>query len=669
VKTDTYQCHIDGLRAVAVLSVLFYHLQLPYFRGGYVGVDVFFVISGYLITRLIINELAETHDFSFKRFYVRRFRRLFPALLATLAASFIAGFMLLSPLAFQDFSKEIVASVFSYSNFLFWSQAGYFDTAAELKPLLHVWSLSVEEQFYLVWPLALVLLTRSLNRKAFWTVVALGGGLSLLANHPFAHGEIDWLTAVLPQGVEWFSDSRAAIFYLTPFRAFEFAIGAILVMLTPLMPDQRLVHEGLMVCGLVLIFYSIVGYTNRLIFPYYYALVPCLGAAFVILSQRSFTAGMFVKNQVAVGVGLISYSLYLVHWPLIVFYKYYTFTNPGNFEKGIIALAAVVLATLMYYFVETPFRRPLATAIQPGVDGNRRFVTSCLGFAAGTCVIAATVWSSEGWAWRKHDALTPTEIKAGVQRRFAFIRDACDIAEVDSSRKCDSRRPIQVLVIGNSHEPDGFNAFYELYGANERVNMIQFGTLNLCGVGLSTAGRPILAGWHGKCATRIAKLQDGAFLNSLDVVIYSANFPFSRNKTLLWRLLAYFKKSNPHLRLIVYGGYLSQKRDCAELYNRFGRFDACKNPDYTSNPDFHERENTGIALAKSLEYLYINNFALLCPAGTLASCAVFAGGEPVSYDRNHRSLGFSRYNGRLILDAYGEQLQALGFPRVVAAGN
>ena len=371
MRTDTYQRHIDGLRAVAVLSVLAYHLGLPHSRGGYVGVDVFFVISGYLITRLIVNELIETGKFSFKRFYLRRVRRLFPALLATIAASFIAAFILFSPPTFQNFSKELIASVLSFSNFLFWSQAGYFDTAAELKPLLHTWSLSVEEQFYLIWPLALVILMRTFRRDAIWRLVALGGGLSLLANHPFAHGDIGWLSAILPKAAEWFSDSRATIFYLTPFRAFEFAIGAILVRLAPLMPEKRLVHEGLMLFGLALILFSIVTYTNRLLFPYYYALVPCLGAAFVILSERSSIAGMIVKNRVAVGVGLISYSLYLVHWPLIVFYKYHTFTKPSSVEKGVIALAAIALATIMYYYVETPFRRPPSTAIHPGIAGNR----------------------------------------------------------------------------------------------------------------------------------------------------------------------------------------------------------------------------------------------------------------------------------------------------------
>ncbi len=668
MSTDSYQRHIDGLRAVAVLSVLAYHLGLPHARGGYVGVDVFFVISGYLITRLIVNELVETGGFSFKRFYIRRIRRLFPALLATLAASFIAAFILFSPPTFQNFSKELVASVLSFSNFLFWSQAGYFDTAAELKPLLHTWSLSVEEQFYLLWPITLVVLMRAFSRKVFWALVALGGSLSLLANHPFAQGETGWISALLPQAAEWFSDSRATIFYLTPFRAFEFAIGALLVRLVPLLPARRLVHEGLMVCGLALILYSIVSFTDRILFPYYNALVPCLGAAFVILSDRSSIAGVIVRNRVAVGVGLISYSLYLVHWPLIVFYQYYAFAKPGNVEKAVLAAAAIALATIMYYHVETPFRRPRTAALDPGGAGNRRFLTSCAGLAAGTCVIAATIWMSEGWAWRNPEALTPSEIRAGMNRRFALVQKSCTIAVLDDPARCDRQRPLQVLVIGNSHEPDGFNAFYEIYGANAQVNLISFGTLNLCEVKMTAAG-PVSDRELRKCNQRVATLRERAFQDSLDMIVFSANIPFAAHQLYLWRLLDYLKQANPEIELIVYGGYLNQRRDCPELFNRFGSFDACRKKKFTSYRDMQERQHSPLVPARTLDYLYIDNFALLCPSGRLRSCAVFAGGEPVTYDRHHRSLGFARYNGRLILETYGAELQALGFPPLRTADD
>ncbi len=662
MKSHVYLPHIDGLRAIAVFSVLFYHLKIPHTTGGYIGVDVFFVISGYLITRLIVGELDSTGSFSFKGFYIRRVRRLFPALFATLAASFFAAFLLFTPFHFQNFSGELLGAVFSFSNILFWSQAGYFDAGAETKALLHTWSLSVEEQFYLAWPLALVLMMRYFRRSTVWALVVLAGTLSLIANHPFVHDDLGWLTEVVPDAAGWFADGRAAIFYLTPMRAFEFAIGAVLVDLVPHVPGDRRLHECMMLCGLVLIFASVYAYTDRLFFPYYYALAPCIGAALVILADRSEIAGSVVGNRLFVWLGVISYSLYLIHWPLIVFYKYHKFAELDPTEKTAIALAATALATLMYFCVETPFRRPRPAANLSIV--HRRFMLTCLGLAGAACALATSILLSDGWAWRMPGALTPTAIRLGMQKRFAFVREACFIAKFDTSPKCHQDRPMQVLVIGNSHEPDGFNAFYELYGANQQVNLIHFGTLNRCSLRMPASGRPVTGNGRARCAGPVEKLRNSAFLNTLDVVVYSANKPFSANKAQNWRLLDYLTRANPSIKLVVFGGYLNQRRDCAELYNRFGSFDACKDAAFTTYANFLERESTKLALAQSLDYLYINNFALLCPAGTLASCTVFAGGEPVSYDRHHRTLGFSRYIGRLMGQAYGQELRMVGFPPV-----
>jgi len=155
-----YQRHIDGLRALAVLSVVFYHYGQPWFGGGYVGVDVFFVISGYLITNLIIGEISSTGDFSFKRFYIRRLRRLFPALAVTLILCLPLALALFSPVQLQDFGRALAAAVFSVSNILFWQESGYFDPMTHMRPLLHTWSLAVEEQYYLLWPALLWFLTR-----------------------------------------------------------------------------------------------------------------------------------------------------------------------------------------------------------------------------------------------------------------------------------------------------------------------------------------------------------------------------------------------------------------------------------------------------------------------------------------------------------------------------
>ena len=160
-----YQRHVDGLRAVAVLAVILYHFSHRWFRGGYVGVDVFFVISGYLITRLILDEAYQTGRFDFRRFYVRRMRRLLPALFATLGISLALAIALFSPEQFQRFGRSLVAATLSCSNILFWTESGYFDVDAHMKPLLHTWSLGVEEQFYLFWPAFLWFVASRTDRR------------------------------------------------------------------------------------------------------------------------------------------------------------------------------------------------------------------------------------------------------------------------------------------------------------------------------------------------------------------------------------------------------------------------------------------------------------------------------------------------------------------------
>ena len=167
VKISNYRPDIDGLRALAVLCVIFYHLGFESFSGGYVGVDVFFVISGYLITNLIVDEVKETKSFNFANFYVRRARRLFPALFFTCLLSFIFAFLLFSPLHFDRFGGALTSTMMSISNFFFWNESGYFNASSDFKPLLHTWSLSVEEQFYFLWPATLVFL---LIRASKWIV-------------------------------------------------------------------------------------------------------------------------------------------------------------------------------------------------------------------------------------------------------------------------------------------------------------------------------------------------------------------------------------------------------------------------------------------------------------------------------------------------------------------
>ena len=337
----SYRPDVDGLRAVAVLSVVFCHagFNCP---GGYIGVDVFFVISGYLIAGLILKELRQG-TFTLANFWERRVRRILPALAVVLAATFVAGWFILMPQDFAAFGKSVIGLGLLASNVQFWRSINYFNDSAEEMPLLHTWSLSVEEQFYIFVPVFLLLLAkRSQLQRAFVLLLA---------------------AAVLSFGlsVYWTHRHASANFYLLPTRAWELFAGALLACSAPCALRKRWVTELLALLGLALIIVPCFVYDSKTPFPGLTALPPVLGTALLIWVGSSSTGfsriGQILASKPVVFVGLISYSLYLWHWPLFSFARYLSVKAPtAEVWWSLIALS-MVLATLSWRFVETPFRQ------------------------------------------------------------------------------------------------------------------------------------------------------------------------------------------------------------------------------------------------------------------------------------------------------------------------
>lgn len=335
-----YRPDIDGLRSIAVLGVVLYHFDVRGFSGGYVGVDVFFVISGFLIGRSIISEMR-AGDYSLIRFYERRIRRLYPAFLFVAAVSVVVFYFLLLPWELMRFGRSLVAAVFYISNIAFYKDSGYFDASALDKPLLHTWSLSVEEQFYIAFPVLVYCAVR-------WRAAALPLVVLLAALFSFVAAQ--W---TLPR------DASAA-FYLFPYRAWELLTGVGLTVLV----DRNLpkwidkLREPIAIIGLVIIVAPILLYTHDTPFPALAALPPCLGSAMVILCGSGGTtlANRLLATRLPVFVGLVSYSLYLWHWPVLVGLSYYFGElNPILSVVGIaVSLAA---AAFSWRFVERPPRR------------------------------------------------------------------------------------------------------------------------------------------------------------------------------------------------------------------------------------------------------------------------------------------------------------------------
>jgi peptidoglycan/LPS O-acetylase OafA/YrhL len=362
----SYRPDIDGLRAVAVMSVVLYHFGIfGALSGGFIGVDIFFVISGFLITSLIMADL-KVGSFSLLGFYQRRIRRIFPAMLVVLAASLVAGYFFLLPGDYTSLGVSAAYSAASLANWYFLQNTGYFDRAADLLPLLHLWSLSVEEQFYLVWPLLLAAFFL-IARKEAAVVAALVGAVVIIGL---------WLS-VQRTG----TDPKSA-FFLAHLRAWELALGALLVFLPPLRKSlSRWKNELPTIIGVALIAISVLTLSREHLFPGLNAIPACVGAALIIWPRASESlVGQMLSMPAMRFIGLISYSLYLWHWPVLVFYRHYASGAAPTFAIATaLAAASIVLAYLSWRFVEQPARRRTA----------RAFMTVGFGVAAASTAAVA----------------------------------------------------------------------------------------------------------------------------------------------------------------------------------------------------------------------------------------------------------------------------------------
>ncbi|MFT3727235.1 MAG: acyltransferase family protein [Terricaulis sp.] len=371
---EGYRADIQGLRAIAVLSVVIYHANRDLLGGGFVGVDIFFVISGYLITGILRREIAEGRN-SIIQFYRRRVRRLFPALFAMLIVTGVIGWFLLEPTDLRELGRTTLSTVFFVSNFDFLALSNYFGGDSALKPLLHTWSLAVEEQFYIVFPVLLALLSRFGRAVTIATL-----GLVLLGSLALSV----WLTATDP----------SAAFYLAPPRAFELLIGSLLALdAAPALRSQKW-RDGISIFGLVLIVLSLGLIDRDTPFPGAVALAPCLGAAAMLHAGKGGVsrAGRWISNPPFMFFGALSYSLYLWHWPLLVYTRHVlSHEPPPAFATAAVALA-IALAYGSWRFVEQPF---LAGKARAGHVLAAGAVTMAVGAA-----LALTLYLGDGFPAR-----------------------------------------------------------------------------------------------------------------------------------------------------------------------------------------------------------------------------------------------------------------------------
>jgi peptidoglycan/LPS O-acetylase OafA/YrhL len=432
---DSYRPEIDGLRAIAVAGVILSHAEIKVlsgyqvFEGGYVGVDVFFVISGFLITRILMKELT-AERFSILNFWERRIRRILPALFFVIAVTFLAGWVVLLPEDFTALARSIVAVVLFGANFHFWKNNGYFASEADEQTLLHTWSLAVEEQFYFLIPFLLMLLARIGKLRWASKVLLVCGVASFLIS-------IDG-TYRAPQ----------TAFYLLPSRAWEFIVGCLLARVgSQHLPKVGRLGEVASALGLLLVLIPFFTYTRESLFPGALATLPVFGSAMVIWSGGGSSLPLtsrLISSRPFVFVGLISYSLYLWHWPIFVFARYGEIGPPSRLSIFLSIVASFVIAIVSWRYVESPFRGKVLLSSQ-----GKTFVCAVIA-AVAILLIASTIIRQDGFEDRIPDAARNI-LKTGKQDpRWWRSIETEDIEKSPIRFGVDSKAPA-LAVWGDSH--------------------------------------------------------------------------------------------------------------------------------------------------------------------------------------------------------------------------
>ncbi|HET9953646.1 MAG TPA: acyltransferase family protein [Polyangiaceae bacterium] len=612
---------IDGLRAIAVLSVLIFHLGWGQpFSGGFVGVDIFFVISGYLITGIVQADI-EASRFSIAEFYERRVRRIFPALFVVYAATLLAASFVLFPGEAKHVGHDVLWSLGFLSNVAFSRAAGYFDQSAHNAPLLHTWSLSVEEQFYIGFPLLLWLLGKTTGWVR-WAV------LGLLTVSSFALSE--WLLRF----------SARDAFYLVHCRAWELLLGALLALAArrgSIVHRHRWSAELIGVFGLGLIAFAIVAIQEDTAFPGVWALPPCLGAVALIYSGgvRTTLASSLLGSAPLAFIGRISYSLYLWHWPMIALYtaRHQELTNPA---RWIILGASLGLATLSFYFVEQPFRRkPYRLSTRLTLASAAAGMLGVAGLALGVPRAAAQLRPA---SQQQEQALSYLDYSFDVKGGTCFLSGGFDDVKLFREDLClalrDDRK--NYLILGDSHAAHFAPAFRAL---RPDINFLQ-ATASGCQAVRDGGGAT-------RCTRLFRKIFDEFLPNHhVDAVVLAGHWP-KHNLRALLRTIGYLRDKAD--RIIVLGPVVEYRQVFPLL---LARSIAENNPDLIEqNRAPYERQlDRFYASRVKRPAEYYSVYSATCPGD---ECTLWAKpGVPMQYDRHH--LTFE--GAKLVLERLGPKL-------------
>ena len=558
-----YRPDIDSLRAIAVVSVIINHLSSSILPGGFIGVDVFFVISGFLITSQIYKEALQ-HDFSIVQFYKRRINRIIPALLTVIIASLIAGALILSPTDFSLLAKSSIFALIGLSNIFLWREYGnYFSGNASEAPLLHTWSLGVEEQFYVIWPILIILLLK-INKKHAVGILT----LTCVAAIAFSEIATDLVAS--------------ASYYLLPTRFFELMIGGLLALLIAhKRPENRIYAELCCFLGFVLIGGSLFLLSKTSSFPGINALWPCIGTALLIWAGDSkATFSKILHNRPMQFTGLISYSLYLWHWPIIAFVNYLGFTI--DFLTGsCIVLVSTLLAWLTWKFVEGPMRRS-------GGSLNTKQVFLWR-FAAPALVLVmfgiATVYTG---GFSQRFAPQVTTLESALKAKPDILRSGCHVPPAMyatlPSEKCRlgiNKPKADGILIGDSFA-NHFSGMVDIMAKSEGMSVMDY-TMDTClpilGYDTSTAPQYESPGYAERCRQRNIIAYEEITKKHFPLVILAGTWPDKPEiEEQLISSIDIILKTSAKLTIILRNESIKNGNACPIRKIMYGRSSGCEVP-------------------------------------------------------------------------------------------
>lgn len=637
-----YRPEIDGLRALAVVPVIFFHAGFQGFSGGFVGVDVFFVISGYLITSIIIKEL-DRDSFSLIEFYERRSRRILPALFFVLIACLPFAWLWLRPADMIEFGQSLVAVATFMSNVFFWIDSDYFATASELKPLLHTWSLAVEEQYYIVFPLIMMALWLTAKRKAIVGLVVIAIASFVLSEH---------LSQSAP----------STNFYLLPSRAWELLLGSFTAfyLYHRSHSENLLINQVLSISSVLLIVASIVLFSKETPFPGRFALVPTLGTCLIILCTTPGTLIYRVlSNRALVFIGLVSYSAYLWHQPLFAFARHRLYGELPVVHALVLCVVTFLLAYISWRWVEKPFRDKRKTS------RTQIFTFSLIGLFA-TAAIGLAIHYSDGFPNRKiahievlHENLAKLQIegyeldnKTLQQQSWQILRRVSSNSNYavvnntyDQQRwSVGSDQNEHLLIVGNSHAKDMFNVLYNAESIASRFALSRFG-IQIEDIGDAFYASPnyqqanvilFASKYSENDLTTLPMVLDRLLTDGKRVVLVEQIHSFTDSETGEYNLadlvLIEQGSDNATLEEFVLAVNTAYTRDL--ITRRDGNAEEAKNDKLNQ-------------LANELDHVFVlNRMDYVCPADKCI--AIRADGAKLFYDYGHHTIEGAEFYGNVI---------------------